>query len=341
MPTAIDEYRFLRDGDRLLPYLAPRWPLPSACNKGEPRDLLYSAIGDGENYHDYEKSELQKIFDPPLDSSGASVGLPSCEDRVAGTLTGDNEVGGMLKTLESMIHLQMANRDHLLVRQCPGFLLYRPIFKEARFTGGVRAEIRDQHDLREFESAEHSYGRPMAFVHSVSDLEMMFATESYAVEAAIREIVKSAEEVLKGHTDVRVATPTREAVSRALADSGDPDRGVQALYQQLYRSETGSIGRFEPPSLQAVRSSLRDTLIEERVRQLAGGRAWGGGWKWKYVAVGIDGAVVFEESNVSGETHHGPIILVLVVADLDSSSSQQGIAADHVRRHFADRFLAA
>ena len=39
MPTAIDEYRFLKDGGKLLPRLAPRWPLPTK-EDGAREDLL-------------------------------------------------------------------------------------------------------------------------------------------------------------------------------------------------------------------------------------------------------------------------------------------------------------
>ena len=83
-------------------------------------------------------------------------------------LVGDAVISGMLRTLESLITLQMANRDHLLVRQCPGLLLYRPLSpQKPGFTGGVRAEIRDQNLLRKFEDPRQTFARPMVFASSL------------------------------------------------------------------------------------------------------------------------------------------------------------------------------
>ena len=223
MPTAIDEYRFLNDRGKLLPWLAPRWPLPGEGREGTREELLCCAADGHASYGQYEKECLQTIFDPPLDNKGARVGLPHCPAHVKGMLVADAEVSGMLRTLESLITLQMANRDHLLVRQCPGLLLYRPLSdKKPRFTGGVRAEIRDQNQLRKFEPNLSTYGRPMVFVHSSDDVRRFFAPKSDAVKHIAQEMVTRAKKVVSGRDEYTVSSPSLSTLAKALIEPGDP-----------------------------------------------------------------------------------------------------------------------
>jgi hypothetical protein len=334
MPTAIDECRFLKDGERLLPRLGPRWPLPKKDNDGNPEELLFSAAEESDSYEEYEADCLQKIFDPPLDREGRHVGLPNCDERVKGVLVGDSEVSGMLRTLEAVIRLQMANRDHLLVRQCPGFLLYRPTFEDPpRFTGGVRAEIRDQHNLRKFDSAQRSYGRPMAFVHCTHDLQRMFTSETRFTSDASHRLKEAATTILSGREDTGVGTLDDQLVVRAMTTPGDPSDHVPAIHQSLFLTDSGAISLLEPPSLDATREKLTRTVVEERARNLCYGKP-STGWQWEYCYLGPGGHCLFEQSNIE---HGEPVLLACVVDNLQGCHEQRSAAAARVCKHFADR----
>lgn len=336
MPTAIDEYRFLKDGVRLLPRLAPRWPLPTNGSGGQD-ELMYSAADDYESYEEYEANCLQTIFDPPLDSEGNRVSLPNGDERVAGFLMGDPEVSGMLRTLESVIRLQLANRDHLLVRQCPGFLLYRPTFEDPpRFTGGVRAEIRDQHFHRKFDTSGTGFGRPMAFVHSLCDLQRMFTNGSQFVANVMEQIRQKAREIVASREDAEIGELEPNLIINAMSDPGIPDKHVDGVHRGLFRPESGSISMMDPPSLDATKNALNSVLLESRVRSLCNGQP-NEGWEWRYVAIDGQGSELCNELGSSLKSP--PIMLASVVENLDSSGDQRAVAASMVQLHFGERYL--
>lgn len=344
MPTAIDEYRLMRDGDTLLPRLAPRWPLPGEGAARGRDKLLYCADADHESYATYEDKCLQTIFDPPVDSSGAHVGLPQGTDAVRGMLVGDSTISGMLRTLESLITLQMANRDHLLVRQCPGFLLYRPLFDEKpRFTGGVRAEIRDQHQLRKFENPAQTFARPMVFIHDTNDVKRFFLGHSgqkhgRSVEHAAREILKVAEEIVSRREDETLGNPDLPTLAKALSDAGDPQDHVQAIHDQICRPQAGSISHMDATSIAATGQRFRGKLIEERTRLLAHTRPTVG-WDWRYTFFREDGSKDFDEH--TPELDMPPVVAVGVFDGLDRASRSAKQSVTFALEHFAARVNAA
>jgi hypothetical protein len=339
MPTAIDEYRFLRDGDKLLPRLAPRWPLPGEGTARGRDDLLYCADEGCESYASYEKECIQTIFDPPLDKDGTHVGLPHGSDAVRGMLVGDAVISGMLRTLESLIALQMANRDHLLVRQCPGLLLYRPLCEEKpRFTGGVRAEIRDQNQLRKFEDPAQTFGRPMVFVHATDDVARFFAPDpakgedSSAVRSVSQELVKAAQEILSKREDDTLEEPDLAYLAETLSDPGDPREHVAIIHRQMCHSQSGSISHMDAASLEATKERFRATIIGERTRLLAYTRPTSG-WEWRYVYHKADGTRGFDEQETGEDAQ--PIVAVGVFDSLGESLDAQRQSVALVLAHFA------
>lgn len=178
-PTCIDEYRFLAPSDPGFPGLSRRWP-PVA----NPKDLLASIPPDYLSYEEYERDFVVPAlfnpqggaYDPEKDEPGRAVplGQPvSCiltdSDRVA--------IQGLLGGLQQQIRIQLAMRDHALVRQTGSLLLFRPCFAERKFSGGVTAEIQHWHSLRVYdEVARKARGTslwsvgPAIYVHDSEDL---------------------------------------------------------------------------------------------------------------------------------------------------------------------------
>lgn len=344
MPTAIDEFRFLTDGDKLLPRLAPRWPLPGEGAARGRDELLYCADAGHPSYAAYEQQCLQSIFDPPLDNEGARVGSPHGSDGVRGMLVGDAVISGMLRTLESLITLQMANRDHMLVRQCPGFLLYRPLSDEKpRFTGGVRAEIRDQNQLRKFENPRQTFARPMVFIHSADDVKRFFTPEpdgkerGEAVKHVSQEMVKVAKEMVVLREDDTFGEPAPSTLATALSDPGDPQGYIESIHKQVCRSESGPIGYMDAASLEATKGQFRAALIRERTRLLACTRPTTE-WEWRYVFVNADGSKDLDEPKPQKDTP--PVIAVGVFAELASSAEAMKRSVAFVSEHFAARVRA-
>jgi hypothetical protein len=162
MPTAIDEFRVLKEPgtERFMPQLATRWPLLSE----QPNALLFHLPDGYDKYEDYERDMIAPIFDPPLDPHGKRFGDPG---KIWSALeeTTKSEVSGLLRAFVMTIELQMTNRDHLLVRQCPGFLLYRPLYGENLFSDGVGAEISNRKDIVDGLNER----RPLLFIHTSED----------------------------------------------------------------------------------------------------------------------------------------------------------------------------
>ncbi|KKL17542.1 hypothetical protein LCGC14_2484520, partial [marine sediment metagenome] len=225
MPTAIDEFRILDDGTYLHPCLTPRWPLQEG-------KLLFSLPQPPEDnkafesYEDYESRGVPLIFDPPIDSSGRRVGLP----------LSDAEVSEMMRSLRESIRLQMAGRDHMLVRQCPGFFLYRPLYGKFELSSGVTVEIHTFNQIRKYSrSVPESRNRLVAFIHDTADAIGHFSkTES----DDFRDAVHSASAALIGETAKLVGesssktkqphSPDNETVAKALQGWADSNISVFA-----------------------------------------------------------------------------------------------------------------
>ncbi|MFW6107014.1 MAG: hypothetical protein ACOC8H_02535 [bacterium] len=270
MPTAIDEFRLLDDGTYLHPRLTPRWPL----QKGP---LLYSlpkppaGRADFRDHVDYEERGLPLVFDPPVDQSGRRVGLP----------LSDPEVSGMMRNLRESIRLQMAGRDHLLVRQCPGFFLYRPLYGEYEFSGGVASEIHTYDQIRKYTGGgADAKKRHVAFIHDVEDATGLFSKRTEGAQTLYPYPVHQASGAL--HSEVsrlvdesevqtrRPHPPEDATVSAALTDFGDSGEIGKELHEQMFPApKPGSIGSEEPLDWNHTKKCVQDTVRHERVKALS------------------------------------------------------------------------
>jgi len=330
MPTSIDEARILRDGERYLPKLSARWPLPDQASE-EPEELLFSGVTTQARYESYETDNLQRIFDPPLDMNLKHVGLPNCDEKTKGILIGDPEVSGMLRTLDGLIRLQMANRDHLLVRQCPGFLLFRPLFNDpADYTKGVRSEIREQNRLRRIEDPEKTYHRPMAFIHCKSDLERAFKQGSQFLKMTISDLERIANTLQAEHDFLNFGKLDGNLVGDIMRRPGDPTADLHSIYLSLFTSETGSISQFPALSFEATKDNIFRVLMEHRIGRLCHIFPHVT-WYWRYIALDSEGDTLYEHTD---NTEIAPIILAAVLENLYSSSQQILKAAELTCSHF-------
>jgi len=326
MPTAIDEFRILDDGTFLHPRLTPRWSL-------HPGDLLYSLpkAPDGKedfrDYEDYEERGLPLIFDPPLDQSGRRVGLP----------LSDPEVSGMLRNLRESIRLQMAGRDHLLVRQCPGFFLYRPLYGEYEFSGGVASEIHTYDQIRKYSAdVAGKSRRHVAFIHDSEDAAELFKKvqqgdaelfpdpvhqASAALNSAAAKLVD--ESTVKTR---RPRSPEDETVSKALQDFGEKEGTAEKLHEEMFPpARAGSIGGEQPLSLDATRDPLQKTIRMERIKALS-------------CDIGHDVVYTYAESEPVLKFDVGdglPDTLLDIVARLEKDESRRMAAAARARDFFA------
>lgn len=271
MPTAIDELRILDDGAFLHPRLTPHWPLQAG-------ELLYSLpaapAGKGafRDYEDFEERGLPLVFDPPIDQSGRQVGLP----------LSDPEVSGMLRNLRESIRLQMAGRDHLLVRQCPGFFLYRPLFGEYEFSGGVTSEIHTYDQIRKYSGGGTAAAkRRVAFVHDAEDAAGLFKrtrqgeVEFYPdpVHQASAALTKAAAQLVgqSGVKTKRPRSPEDESVARALRSFGDVEKAAKKLHDEMFpRAKGGSIGVEQPLDWDSTKKAIVETVQMERTKALSG-----------------------------------------------------------------------
>jgi len=175
MPTTIDELRVLTDADSLLmPVLGDRWPL--LLNTPE---LLYSLPSDYASYAKYERDKIAVIFDPPITWDGKQRLSSSGDFLTSYSQLKERtrlEVSGMLHSLMHLVRLQLTNRDHALVRQCPGILLYRPLYEEFTWSGGVSAEVEHWKDLVKLKAdpaAEEQERRRAMFLHAPAEAEKL------------------------------------------------------------------------------------------------------------------------------------------------------------------------
>jgi len=181
MPTAIDEYRFAAPTATSFPSLERRWPLIH-----HKHGILYDTPGGGD-YDDFDNNQLlEELFNPTGGNYDLENDIPSpfaktrqdvsnkLSDAAKGTIQG--LIGGLLQ----QIRIQLAIRDHALVRQTGRLLLYRPYFGEGRLSAGVLAELRNWDSLRrvglDFKKRSRScswrFG-PAIFVHDDEDLQAL------------------------------------------------------------------------------------------------------------------------------------------------------------------------
>lgn len=177
MPTAIDEYRLrseklvFRDvhyqpflKEVFVPALAPRWPL--LC---DPAELLWEIPGgDLTTYAE----RTANIFNPPTNPAEPEERFIQNQDNFWQKLPSETllELSGILRTLVLTIRYQMAMRDHLLVQQCPGFLLYRPFYDEGGFSRGVSKELQNWEGRVRTMAGPGAVVRPISFLHATADL---------------------------------------------------------------------------------------------------------------------------------------------------------------------------
>lgn len=325
MPTAIDEFRILDDGTYLHPCLTSRWRL----REGE---LLFSlpkpptGVKEFESYDDYESWGMRLIFDPPVDSSKRRVGLP----------LSDPEVSGMLRNFRESIRLQMAGRDHLLVRQCPGFFLYRPLYGDFGFSGGVTIEIHTFDQIRKYSSAvQGSRRRLVAFIHdendatgsfSKNDHDGQFPQSVHQASAALNQVASGLVED-SDHKTRRPYSPKDETVAKALKTFGDPQQVAKAIHDEMFPPEKlGNIGGEQPLQWQETEGPLKKTIETERVKALSSD-----------ISQKVSYSFAEDEPIWESTTEEGkPDTYVDVVQDLDNKSDRRDAAAIRTRDFFAN-----
>lgn len=253
MPTAIDEYRVLKDEktERFMPQLAARWPLL----REKPNALLFQLPDGYDKYEDYERDMIAPIFSPPLDRAGKKFSDPSkiwdaLDDRTK------SEVSGLLRALVMTIELQMTNRDHLLVRQCPGFLLYRPLYEESRFSDGVAAEISNRKDIVDGLGER----RPLLFIHTSEDTRPLKLKPKDVVNlwAALRTLV---------HDKAKVEIGEDAPDGLDFAAQGWFDRVVETRESELSSGkvtadEVAELRKHQTEIVEIMTRSIRETQAQ-------------------------------------------------------------------------------
>ena len=325
MPTAIDEFRIFDDGKYLHPHLTPRWPLHGG-------NLLYSLpkasqnMKDFTDYSDFAIRGLPQIFNPPIDSSGKRAGLP----------LSDLEVSGMLRTLRESIRLQMAARDHLLVRQCPGLFLYRPLYDEFEFTGGVLSEIHTFHQIRKY-SPEISGKRMryVSFIHDTNDAKGAFSKKedengfpdtihraSSALTAKACDLVHKST-----HKSKLPASPDNKTVAKALQNMEDLEGDFKDIHTDMFPSvKPGTIGNEQPLDWDETKDMLKHTVKSERTQALSSDISENVVYKY----FDANQKIISEwNSSKDADTY------VEVVDDLDANSEQRKNTAIRTRQFFA------
>lgn len=147
MPTAIDELRFnpLRhDASRLTersPMLGSRWPL---MENG--LGLLSKPDGEATEYDDVQHANL------------LMEGRAAVEDTPF--------AGELARFLEGLMFIEIPYRDHLIVANSDGLLVYRPLSDQAHLSSGVDHEVRHWRDRVRLEDDPSK----LAVVHTEADL---------------------------------------------------------------------------------------------------------------------------------------------------------------------------
>ncbi|HYR74380.1 MAG TPA: hypothetical protein VEM96_00935 [Pyrinomonadaceae bacterium] len=182
MPTAIDELRFADLATTPnFPTLERRWPLIQ-----HKHGLLYDTPP-GQDYEAFESAVLlNEIFNPLGGTYKITEGF--IDEDEPGTLAdtykevrlpeaAKNAVHALAGGLLQQMKIQLAIRDHALVRQSGRLLLYRPFFAKGSLSGGVDAELKNWSVLLQTASefkkrAIHFAWRlgPAIVIHDAKDL---------------------------------------------------------------------------------------------------------------------------------------------------------------------------
>lgn len=118
MPTAIDEYRLEQPAGGLLsrrPLLDPRWPSQAMAGS-----LIFS--------EDVSFSDAERCFLMP----------DNYEDMSS---TFRTAIAALMRGLEASISTEVPFRDHLIVAYAEDLLVFRPLYREGYFSGGVEKEL--------------------------------------------------------------------------------------------------------------------------------------------------------------------------------------------------------
>ncbi|MCP3959730.1 MAG: hypothetical protein GY719_17930 [bacterium] len=180
MPTAIDEYRLSNIEEDIFPCLHRRWPLLSPTSE----DLLFDLPSKYPTYDSYERAEItERLLNPagssynPVDESVGHFASSALEVGQQLSEKTKETLGGLFGSLIQQIRLQLATRDHALVRHTGSLLLYRPFYDEPRLSGGVKAELDHWLTLARYglqleqagEPVPWPYG-PAVFLHATADI---------------------------------------------------------------------------------------------------------------------------------------------------------------------------
>jgi len=341
IPTTIDEYRLVIPKkkeeynkelylEKSFPHtLHNRWPINydnslwSLPKKRDGKEFL--------NYNNYEKEGLSLIFNPLVDckiqeellqkknedNSFKNVkDIINCvKDKIDDKFIG--EIVGMLMSLQENIRIQMAGRDHRLVRQCPGLFLYRPMNTEDHgFSGGVISEIDLFGDLMLTEE-----DRKMSFIHDEKDIQNIFNENFGLVIAQIigyiqTEIIKWIKASGTKQLTVSLKDEDQAILLGILKTFGDipVDICEKLLIKIVHFKNSSTIDTGErEPSLKIYAKKLRELIHGERLTIITSSVAKSSG--------DINCVYLFDKKRMEYSIYNKPgnKILVILVKDLEKN----------------------
>ncbi len=173
--------------------------------------------------------------------------------------------GATARSIETEIYAEVPFRDHYLVTHTSSFFVFRPLYEEGEFSGGVRAEIAHWQQLANFES-----GRRALFVHAEEDVRLI---EAHLDEQPLRERIRSRmrdylkrrglpeeniEDLLSGRplrSDMLAADTPSSAVLNQLLDDARDHAGKDLFFAALTALAPESWLQDERVTLSVLRSS--------------------------------------------------------------------------------------
>jgi hypothetical protein len=287
-------------------------------------------MADHKKYHtyaDYEMHGIGAIFNPPVgEGMKTPAPLPS------------PEVSGMLSALKGAIRLQMALRDHWLVRQSPGFFLYRPTYDENDFSHGVNSEIVSYKRLNkpEHDYLAGSYNRRIAFVYDIVDVAGYFAPKEIdgknVFQSSIETITNAILECIRDlattqNTDPPSGTSNnlQPEVSKILQTENWKAETIRALFNYCVQAQPGSSISVGNPL------QFSQAAKEVIIRELLNGRQ-------KALCVNTSEKIKFtsthKKDDISQSTPDIPGALVCFATPLSQASIQRTRAAKLVGDFF-------
>lgn len=239
----------------------------------------------------------------------------------------------MLRTLELAVKLQMANRDHLLVRQCPGFFLYRPTYGRHRFSGGVSMEIANfEQILRHVKGLSGEGERRIAFLHEADDARKLFSKSPSHVAIAGGQVMNVVKRVHQSTGKPGVVVPPGvKFVTEALQTLRAPSNAhIGRMIRHMYSlSPDSPIGTTQPVELAQVKLAIQDVVERSRAALLTTSML---NAPWVYSFHGSRGRL-HEKRSSSAEQ---PSIYIDVVEDVDTDRQTQATAIARVKQFFAE-----